>query len=200
MNWKMLPARKHLLIIVVYAILAGCAAMKPAYEREFDEFADAVGKYVSLVSDSSGKNTNSDEAYFNELFNIATKFHQQHLARLYRMMGFEELLYRRGLPNNFQALKARYYSGDKRLVNEAEAYEVDALAQNKCSSFGFAPNSPGFNKCVYDFKVQHVQLQMQQQQLLMQTMRPAPIVVPSTTQTNCINTWGGGIQCKSTGY
>ena len=200
MNWKLLPARKHLFILVVCASLAGCASMKPAYEREFDEFADAAGKYITSVSDGSGKNTNPDEEYFKELQNIATKFHQQHLVRLYRMMGFEELLNRRGLPNNFQALKARYHSGDKSIVNEAEAYEVDALAQNKCSSFGFAPNSPGFNKCVYDFKVQRVQLQMQQQQLLMQTMRPAPIGVPSTTQTNCINTWGGGIQCKSTGY
>ena len=59
-------------ILVVYASLAGCAAMKPAYEREFDAFSVAVSSYHTSVSDSTGQNTNSDETYFNELVDISS--------------------------------------------------------------------------------------------------------------------------------
>ena len=72
------------------------------------------------------------------------------------------LLKRQGLPSNYDRLVARYDAGDKTMINEAEAYQVNIFARDKCSSFGFVSGTPEFNKCVYDFKVQYAQLLMQQ--------------------------------------
>lgn len=183
--------------LAALVILAMTACSTPM-QREFDGFWQDLVNYSKSVSDDKEKITVPDSVFYNESLSIAIRHHQAGYERIFRMMRLEAIKKEQGLSNQLDSLETRLTNRDTSLFNTAEAYEVNINAETKCTQFGYMQNTPDFNKCVYDFKVNYVGLMMQQQQLMMQMMpRPAPLVIPTQTKTNCNPTWGGGFSCTT---
>lgn len=194
---------RHILVSTVFLLLTGCAAMKSQYDLDREGFFRDANQYEQSARDKSGNLTAPENLYFSELLGLATKYKQATAEKLFRMMRLEYDKKHQGYANEYDHLKARYDASDPTLGSYAETYEYSQLAQNKCASFGYKAGSAEFNKCVYEVKVQIVQLMMQQQSLLQQ-QRPVTVWTPPAPQrsiniqTQCTNTYAG-VQCQTTG-
>lgn len=188
-------ALKHFLAALVFLAISACTT---PMQREFNSFWQDLVDYSKTVFDDKGVLTIPDSDFYNESLSIAMRHHQSGYEKIFRMMRFEAIKKERGLSNQLGNLEMKLMKNDPSLVRDAEAYETNMMAEAKCNEFGYKQNTPDFNKCVYDYKVTYVNLMMQQQQLLMQMApRPAPLIIPTQTQTNCNPTWGGGFSCTT---
>lgn len=188
-------AIKHYLAALVFLAISACTT---PMQREYDSFNNDWDRYLKSVSDEKGKVTVSDSVFYDELVAIARSHHQSGFEKVFRMLKIEAVKKEHGLQNQYDVLETRLKNADTSLFGFAETYEINLNAESKCSQFGYKQSTPDFNKCVYDYKVTYVNLMMQQQQLLMQMApRPAPLIIPTQTQTNCNPTWGGGFSCTT---
>jgi hypothetical protein len=186
---------KSLILLLLFVAMAGCSTVA---EREFNSFWQGLVNYSKSVSDDKDQITVPDSVFYSESLSIAMRHHQVTFEKIFRMMRLEAIKKERGLPNQLDDLEVKLKNSDPSLSSTAEAYDLNMKADAKCAEFGLKQNTPEFNKCVYDYKVTYLNLMMQQQQLMSQAMpRPAPLIVPTQTHTNCNPTYGGGFSCTT---
>lgn len=185
---------RYLAVIVCLAISACSTPM----EREFNSFKGDLVSYQKSISDGKGKVTVPDSVFYNETLAIAIHHKQSGYEKVFRMLKFEAIKKQIGVPNRFDELEKKLTNKDQSMFDDAEVYEVNMNARDKCNEFGYKENTPDFNKCVYDYKLKYISLQIQQQQLMMQMMPPpTPLIIPKQTHTDCNPTWGGGFSCTT---
>ena len=192
---KMKERISRYLAVISFLAISGCAT---SMEREFQSFWQDWYNYGNSVSDEKNNLTVPDSVYFNESLKIAMLHHQYGYEKIFKMMRLEAIKKERGLSNQLDALETRLKNQDTSLAVFAEDYEINMNGASQCTKFGYKENTPDFNKCVYDFRMNYLSLMMQQQQFMIQTMpRPAPLYIPTQTHTNCNPTWGGGFSCTT---